>query len=486
MSCVSCYDIVFLNIAALSSEFLNASAFSVGINELDNLQTRGTVICGFLTNGLVDSYTGEGDVQAILSTTIGIYCNAIKTAQDRTNCKMVVMVPFARPKPDWLSKQHDFISKSVTKQLGLQINIELVTSLTIPDQLFEKDGIHLNDLGLSMLHAHLMSSCSAFRRTLNSVSRPSVSDEIDVFADSNASQTTRKRQGSPTANVPTKTHRRHDENMSVDSATTEEDGITVTLNKQESSSQHIVDVVRNTISEEMSKFIKAQTETNVKVSNRLKEYDSEILVLHESTDEAINMANRHILLVSGLKGSLPKDRRDKNKMAHQSTIDFLNKIGSGKVDLMFATFIPGPPPRPGCLPMLKMSFGSHGDAFHVKKKFDEFRKANQRICQDIYLSPELTRATRVRAAILAAMVKKRKVQDYVKGARPQVNKFDSKPDISFRDSKTGKIEKRISFKEALDRFLPMLAEDDLIIVRRIAGKAFAKRIGFLFNLTEPS
>lgn len=439
-------------------------------------------MCGFLTNGLVDSYDGEGDIQAILSTTISIYCNAIMVAQDRNQCRMIAIMPFVRPKPKWLADQHEFVISLINKKMGSNSNIEQIPALTIPEQLFESDGVHLNDLGLSMLHAHLMSTCSAFKR-LGSVSRPSVSDDLDVFAELGSSQGPRKRPGSPVDNSSSKTKKQEVTHMSVDSASTD-DGVTVTVNSEQVGSQNIVEVVRATISSEMSKFLQSQANTNNLVSNRLKDLDAEILVLNEATDAAMNQANRHILLISGLKGTLAKDRKEKNKQASRVSEDFLTKINSGKVDLMYSTFIPGPPPKPGSLPMLKLVFGSHGDSFHVKKKFDEFRKSNARACQDIYLSPELTRATRVRSAIMAAMVKKRKVQEFVKGSKPTVTKFDVKPDICFRDAKTGKIERRVSFKEACDRFLPLLSEDDLIVVRKVAGKAFSRRLGSLFRLTE--
>lgn len=477
---------VLYHFPASTSDFVNASAFTNGIEVLDKLQSKGTVVCGFLTNGLVDSYDGQGDVQSILSTTIGIYANSIRMAQDKTKCKMIVIMPFARPKPEWLSKQHDYITTTLTKKLGQIEGIELTPPIMIHEQLFESDGIHLNDLGLSMLHAHLMSTCTAFRKVRASVSRPSVSDDLDVFAELGSGQGGRKRQGSPVNQTSQKTKRKEDqtdERMSTESQSTD-DGVTITVTGGASSSHDMAEVVRSTIQSEMSKYQMLQAKTNTLVSDRIKNLDSEILILNENTDTAINLANRHILLCSGLKGTISKDRRDKNKQAVKSAEDFLTKISAGKVDLMFTTFIPGPPPRPGCLPMLKMSFGSHGDAFHVKKRFDEFRKTNQRMCADIYLSPELTRATRVRASIMLAMIKKRKVQELVKDAKPQVNKFEPKPDIIFRDTKTGKIERRVSFKEACDRFLHLLNEDDLIIVRKIAGKAFSNRLGFLFKLTE--
>lgn len=209
-----------------------------------------------------------------------------------------------------------------------------------------------------------------------------------------------------------------------------------------------------------------------------------MLYVNETADAALNQSNLHIILVSGLKGTLKHDRREKNAQAVNAAHAFLDQIEAGKLDLMFSTFIPGPPPRSGCLPMLKLSFGSHGDAFHVKRKFGVFRKINSALCSDIYLTPEQTRATRVRAAIMTAMCRKSRVQELVKGAKPQVTKFEIKPDICYRNEKTGKIERRIGFKEACDRFLQLLSTEDLQIARKIAGKAFEKRLTTLFRISE--
>lgn len=240
--------------------------------------------------------------------------------------------------------------------------------------------------------------------------------------------------------------------------------------------------MQDTIAKEMSKFIGMQASTNTQVSDRVKQHDSEILLLSEESDAAMNQANQHIILVTGLKAVLKKDRKDKLKQAQDAAREFLDAISSGKVDIMFVTFIPGPPPQPGCLPMLKLAFGSNGDAHHVKNKFNEYRRQNPRVGNSIYLTPEQTRSTRVRAAILVALARKKQVQQFVKDTTLQVTRFEIKPDLCYRHPKSGKIERRVSFKEACDRFLSLLTGDDLLIAKKIAGKALGKRLKSLFNL----
>lgn len=122
--------------------------------------------------------------------------------------------------------------------------------------------------------------------------------------------------------------------MSVDTLSSD-DGITVTVGATGDPAHNMVEVVKNTITAEMSKFLTTQNNTNTLVSNRLKNIDAEILILNETADAAMNQANRHILLISGLKGSLAKDRAQKNKQANEVAEDFLHKISAGKVDLNF-------------------------------------------------------------------------------------------------------------------------------------------------------
>lgn len=482
MLCSALRHVFTLFLSAASSEFIDAAAFTNGICTLDNLSFKGTVVCGFLTNGLVDSYDGEGDIQAILSTTINIYCNAINIAQDNNKCKFVVLLPFSRPKPDWLKPQLPFVHKLIEKKLGTNDNIEIIQALPIPEQLFEKDGIHLNELGQSMVHAHWMSTISVFKRSLRSVSRMSISDDQDVFEDASATASGRKRQGSPTPDIPNKTSKQEkeqtDHNPTTSSST--DDGIRIRVD--DCPANITLDTIRNTISSEMGKFLTAQSNTNKVISERVHAVETEILLANETADAAMNQSNRNIVLVSGIRGTLLKDRKDKNKQAIKVAHTFLDAIEVGKIDLMFATFIPGPPPNPGCLPMLKLALGSVGDATHVRNKFNAARKADQRTWADVYLTPELTKTTRVRAAILAAMCKKKKVQDLVRNAQPQVTKFEIKPDICYRNTRSGKIEKRIGFKEACDRFMSLLKEEDLVIAKKIAGRALASRLRNLFCL----
>lgn len=479
---------------ALSSVFSKASAFSTGIGILDKLESKGPVVCAFLTNGLVDSYEGMGDIHAILSTTIGIYCNAIRNAQWRTGAHFTVLMPLPRPQPAWLQQQLGFIVDMIQKKLTGIEGIELLPTLSIADQLFESDGVHLNSLGLSVLHAHLMSNSTLFLKRLPSLSRLSTSDEVfhTVEPSTLTASASRKRSASPLPNSSAKIVKDDSHNLettacsstdnSGKSSMSTDDGVNITvLNSQ---SQNMIETIKSTIASEMGKYMQAQVITNRSVSDRLQKMEIETLYSSESADAALNQSNMHVILVTGLEGKLPRDRQEKNKLSTGTARSFLDQINSGKVDLMFATFIPGPPPRPGCLPMLKMAFGSIGDSFHVKRKFNEFRRSNTAKCANIYLTPELTRSTRVRAAILIAMCKKSQVQNFVKGARPQVSKFDIKPDICFREPKTGKIERRVCFKEACDRFLGLLTGDDLLIAKKIAGKAFAKRLRILFGINE--
>lgn len=391
------------------------------------------------------------------------------------------MVPFTRPEPKWLQEQADFVTQLMRKKLGSS-DVNLIQPLIVPEQLFEKDRIHLNDLGLSMLHAHLMSCCPNLKRPRSSVSRASVSEDMDVFDEpsthTSTSSTNRKRPASPVTQS-SKSTRVGSNEASLSSMSTD-DGVNVTI--QHNPSQDMLDVIRTTIHDTMSKFTKAQTHTNAEVSKTLQSHSAEFLLVNETADSAINQANQHILLITGLKGSVKKERKERVKQAHKAAKDFLEMVQPGKVDVMFSTFIPGPPPSQGNLPMLKIAFGCIGDAHHVKRKFNEFRADNPGKAGNIYITPEQTKATRVRAAIMIAMCKKRKVLDFVKNAKPTVTRFEVRPDICFRNTSSGKIERRVSFKEACDRFMSALSDDDLLIAKKIAGRAMADRLAVLFGI----
>lgn len=423
---------------------------------------------------MVDSYGGQGDVNAILKTTIGIYTSTIKIAQDRTKSRIYVLSPFSRPHPTWLRDHIAGINDVVKTNLQGVQDVEVLPSLVIPEQLFEADKMHLNHLGLSMYHAHLMAVCGIFKRIGGSVSRESVSEET--------TQERRKRAASPLKSSQ-QTKRAVNISQDIDMGeTSEEDNVNITIQSNQQAS--VISAIRETMAAEFAKFTNAQSQTNKQVSANFKIVSKEMFLHGEDIDEAKNRANANVLLITGLKGVIPKDRRAKNNLASKVAYDFTKQIGAGRVQIMYATFIPGPPPQPGCLPMLKLACGSQGDAHLIRTIFNGERKTKPQEYDSIYLTPEQEKSTRVRASVLLALTRKREFASLVKDAKPVVNRYDHKPDITFRHTKTGKIEKRMSYYEAMEKYGKILTAEDLVIPKKIAGKSFLGRMKTMFMLSE--
>lgn len=464
----------------MKTKYIKASAFSSGVGALDAQTSTDVVVCGFLINGLVDSYEGEGDLQAVLTTTISIYASSIKMAQERSKSRMFVISPMARPSPPWLRESIPWITTTLKEKLGHSDMIELLPSPSIPDQLFESDRIHLNDLGLSMMHAHFMAVCPVLKRAATSISRDSVSEVFEAGAPSG-----RKRGASPLKDASVKAKRSGavvDEEMELGEVSEEDDNVHVVIDKEASSGT--AHMIRTNVKTEMSKFVATQNRTNRNVSTNFQMISKEMFLQWESNDEALNKTNSNIILITGLPGQLPKDRHAKNKLADTATAEFIKSIGLGRLSIMFSTFIPGPPPKPKQLPMLKIAFGSPGDAHMVRMAFNSKRKSKPQDYSEIFITPELMKSTRVRAAILMAFARKNEVMHLVPGAKVTVTRYDPRPDLCYRDGKTGKIEKRVSYYECFERFGKLLTEEDLVIPRKIAGKNLAGRMQMLFLVSN--
>lgn len=424
----------------------------------------------------MDAYDGVGDLDAIIRTTIGIYANSIKMAQERTKSRVYVITPLMRPHPTWIKDKIKSIQEQLRSKFEGLVDVELLPTIPIPEQLFEADKIHLNQLGLSMLHAHLMAVCSVFKR-IGSVSRASVSDETAH------EHGQRKRMASPArTSQPSKKTTKSSREMDIDEISEDDDNVTVTIKNDQQSS--VINVIRETMAMELAKFTNAQAKTNKQVSTNFKLVSKELFLHGEDIDAAKNQANSNVILVTGLKGVLPRERHAKNNLASKTAHDFTKEIGAGRIQIMYSTFIPGPPPQPGCLPMLKIACGSQGDAHQIRTCFNSERRTKPQEYSQIYLTPEQEKSTRVRSAVLMALCRKTELQAVVRDAKPTVNRYEFKPDICFRNPKTGKIERRMSYYEAMERFGRLLNGDDLVIPRKIAGKSFPGRMMTLFMLTE--
>lgn len=255
----------------MASKYVKASAFTNGIGALDQQRQSNVIICGFLVNGLVDSYQGEGDIQATLSTTIAIYTNAIKLAQERSKSRIFVIDPIVRPHPAWLKESIQWISDTLRAKLEGCEMVELLTSPKIPEQLFETDRIHLNELGLSMMHAHFMAVCPVLKKAADMIVRALVGDISDMETDQ---QSTRKRGASPIHSTATKSQRVVVERENGMLSEEDEDNVTVVIRNDPNA--QLIDTVKNTISMEMSKFMETQNKTNRNVSNSIHLINKEL------------------------------------------------------------------------------------------------------------------------------------------------------------------------------------------------------------------
>ncbi len=92
----------------------------------------------------------------------------------------------------------------------------------------------------------------------------------------------------------------------------------------------------------------------------------------------------------------------------------------------------------------------------------------------IYVNNEVTKATRVRSALLQSIASALQKLPANVGKTVFVTKFESRPQLCFKVG--DKIESRLFYIDAIQKYQTLLKEADLAFGRKIAGKSFGKTL----------
>lgn len=452
----------FERASAVKCEFLPAMAYTSGIRALSELNTSCAVICGFLTNGIVDLIKDPVDFQPAESL-IQNYVKAIISTALRTQSRIYVIRPMVRLQPVWLQGKLADINKQLELQLRGEKNVRLVSHFTLTKDDLRSDGLHLTQAALDLFALHLMKDLSIFRppppqgnptpskRKLSVVAPETNAKVSRVDSDQSISPMDQTVTASPSVEAITDPQLR----LAVEAINS---NMKAALESQKTEVSHRVHMLK----------------LRIDITQR------EVARQAELADNAINFAKSHIILVSGLSGQAHPGRQDRNRQASTTASNFLSGIDASISGLCYATFIPGTNPGPQSLPVLKLVMGSFGDAFRVREKFTTKRLANPSTYQRIFLNPEHTKATRVRIAIMQALVDKVSKMDEWKDFKVMVTKFEPAPEMCFQNKSTKRYERRFSFVDACERFGDSLDQDSLAKARKIAGRSFGGRLNSLF------
>lgn len=449
-------------------DFRPASAFNSGIKTLADIKEKSYIIAAFLTNGIVDATVDENNLAKAMEV-VKVYAKSIIEVSLRTESYVWVLRPLLRQSPSWLARFIPEASKVLEAKLSHIKNIRLLPYFEVSASYLKLDGTHLNQTGLDLLAMHFHKHVSIIRG-LGEVSPP-----------------VKRKNSVPIQNAEKKASNMMEVDVSVPppvvvppTAPSAALGIAPSTGILDPQLQMVVQSISSKIE---TTFNEHKEEVNVaidRVNLRIDITVREIARQAESSDNAINLAKAHMILVSGLEGKVKPSRDDRNSQARTEAQNFLNKLGVDKKNIIYATFLTGTNPGPQKLPLLRIALRCVGSAHQVREAFTRARLENRDKYRDVYINPEHTKATRVRISIMQLIGRKLATLDDYKAYQVFVTKFEPCPELCFRNKTSKQFEKRMSFVDACERFASLLSLHDLEPAKKVAGRAFGGRLNTLF------
>lgn len=457
--------------SGVKCEYLSATSYTAGIKFLSELQPTGAVVCGFLTNGIVDLVKDPAD----FSQAEGLIQNYVRAAVSlslRGQVRVYVLRPMYRAQPPWLSDKLQDIHRLMENFLKGERMVRLVSPFIVNKDDLRTDGLHLTQSALDLFALHLIRDLSVFRASAQP-SAPTPSKRKLSVADNELLSKVIRIEASNAASPMDQT------------SSTSTDAVSITSALTDPQLRLAVEAINANLKETLATQSREVSHKVNLLKLRIDITQREVARQAEIADNAVNLAKSHIILISGLQGQAQPGRQDRNRQASTLAVNFLSEIESNVSALCYATFVPGTNPGPQTLPILKLVMGSFGEAFKVRDKFTVKRIANPAMYQRIFLNPEHTKATRVRIAIMQAIVDKVSKMDEWKDYKVLVTKFEPTPELCFQNKSTKRFERRFSFVDACERFGEALDQDSLVKARRVAGGSFGGRLNSLFIVLAP-
>jgi len=172
------------------------------------------------------------------------------------------------------------------------------------------------------------------------------------------------------------------------------------------------------------------------------------------SDMLCNIKCLNEVIVSGIKespfglGLLPKIK----PVAHKLVLATKVHIGAIKT----AVIQKYPLPKYGCLPDLKIIFNSSEAGTLFRADANKLRKDKVGEWASIYVNNEVTKATRVRIALLQSIASALQKLPANVGKTVFVTKFESRPQLCFKVG--DKIESRLFYIDAIQKYQTLLEE----------------------------
>jgi len=462
----------------VKSEYHSATSFTAGCEALKSVTGAALILVGFLINGITDAAElCENNVYIELKIVevIDAYCAAIMASTvAKPGIKHYVMPPFCRSTPDWLNAKLVSIAGMVRERLILNLDVIHVPSITfVAEDL--TDGVHLNNESQEKLYKHITQFIF-----------PEKMEEDRTNAKRTASMLDLERHASfDTVNTDPPAKIKKTNKLPKPAATP-----TFTDSNIQSLytllSAQIANISSSTL--EVGNRVESLEQSAEELERRVDIHNGTMQTMvwqsanqAEITDSLVNDKNLNQVTVSGLR-ILDYILEDGTTLMGLRDIA-LSLVATTKVHPASITRVyphKFPTPKEGFMCDFTIHFNccEAGTAFRLQA--NQMRKDEAPKWHKVYVRNVTTKATKVRIFILQALATALQKLPANVGKTLFVTKFESRPQLCFKRGE--RIEKRMYYIDALDKYEGKLTEDNIAQARKIAGRSFGARLRPTFGV----
>jgi len=508
-------------ITGQTTEFISASAYSSGMVALSDIANSTVVYASFLTNGIVDATelcSDLAEVDGVIQTKIGEYIAALcMAASVNPDTKFFIMPPMLRTTPFWLESKLPQIIKHVSSHASGIENLTLVPPFPVSKENLESDGVHLNRESQSRLFTYIMESLfldkistktrnvsrdradpdedmgtpPAKKSTADSMLSTPVSPEAVSGASQLVSQdpmATQSSTGTPTTTQILMDIFAEEEAVEDPPATLQttsdplpDDGSELANPDLQQLYQMLsrkIDMVKGSSIAAQAKVDSFQREM-VGMSRKVERNSLILRSLHVRTaaqaeilDAHSNTLNLNFVMISGVPAMLVRGSGGELpaiKVVMDKLIKYTPLLVSGIKFAVYAKYIKHQDSK---LPNIKACFINSETALAFREAANSLRVEKKDFWSSVYVSNDPTKSTRVRIAILLALSKRLAPLPANNGKTIFVSRFDVKPQLCFKYG--GRVEKRLDFVSAIEKYRSLLKPEDKETARKVAGKSFSE------------
>ena len=465
----------------VKSEYISATSFTAGCEALKSVMGATLILVSYLINGITDAAelcANSLEIDAKIVEVVDEYCSAIMASTAaRPGTKHYVLPPFCRATPDWLIPKLANIAGMVRERLALNLDVYHVPliSFTTADL---TDGVHLNPEAQEKLYAHIENFMMPEKMDEGrlSVKRPAspptlertaAFDTIDVATPAKIKRSNKNRNTTKPIATPSFT----DPNIAslytllsaqianISSSTLEVSNRVDDLERSEEAIKKRVDVHNGTM--------------NVMVWQAVDQADI--------TDSLVNDSNLNQVIVSGIRSLgfvLEDGMTPMGLMEIATNMVSTTKIHTASIKRVFSQRFPAP--KDGFLSDFVIHFNCVEAGILFRQQANQFRKDEAPKWRNVYVQNVTTKATRVRIFILSALATSLKTLPANEGKTIFVTKFESRPQLCLK--RGDRIERRLFYIDAIDKYKDLLTGDNIAQARRIAGRTFGNRLRPIFGV----